>query len=199
MDWEKWCGPLGPQPFDPKVLNRWRRYKKASTGIIGDLLVHGMTPLMMAMDQGWPTRVTAIGGHIIDKEMENHDTVNILVEFETGHQMLVMGATNNETGLTPMIRGPKGNIEVNDDSLRFTPQRPYAEGVEEQRPKLENIGNDQDRHRRNFLNCVRTRTQPESNVDMGLKVMVVVDLATRCLWEGGAWLYDPKTMTATKS
>ncbi|MGQ0627358.1 MAG: Gfo/Idh/MocA family protein [Phycisphaerales bacterium] len=198
VDWDAWCGPLGKLPWDPYLLNRWRRYKKTSTGIIGDLLVHVMTPLMMAMDQGWPVRVTASGSHILDKTMENHDTVNILAEFETGHQMVVIGATNNDTGLTPMIRGTKGNIEVNDGSLRFTPQKPYAEEAEEQKPKIENIGDDQDRHRRNWLQCIRTRTQPESNVDFGLKVMVVVDLATRCLWEGGSWAFDPKTFNATR-
>ena len=38
----------------------------------------------------------ATGAHPLDKKMENHDTVNVLAEFETGHQMLVIGATNNE-------------------------------------------------------------------------------------------------------
>jgi len=198
VDWDKWCGPIGKLPWDPKVLNRWRRYKKTSTGIIGDLLVHVMTPLMMALEQGWPTRVTASGGHIIDKDMENHDTVNILVEFETGHQMIVMGATNNDTGLTPMIRGPKGNIEVNDGSVRFIPQKPYAEEAEEQRPQLTNIGDDQDQHRLNWLQCIRTREQPASNVDMGLRVMVVVDLATRSMWENGTWHFDPKSLSAKR-
>jgi len=199
VDWEKWCGPVGQQPWDPYVLNRWRRYHKFSTGIIGDLLVHVMTPMMMALEQGWPVRVCANGSRLIDKKMDNFDTINILCEFETGHQMIVMGATNNDTGLTPMIRGPKGNIEVNDGSVRFEPQKPYAEENEAQKPKLDSIGDDQDQHRVNWLECIRTRTQPESNVDMGLKVMVVVDLATRSAWEGGTWTFDPKTLTAKKS
>lgn len=198
VNWEQWCGPLGSMPFDPFVLNRWRRYRKTSTGIIGDLLVHVVTPLMMAMDQGWPVRVTASGAHIVDKQMENHDTLNILAEFETGHQMIVMGATTNDTGLTPMIRGPKGNIEVTDGSLRFTPQKPYAEDAEERKPQLPSIGDDQDQHRMNWLECLRTRKKPEADVESGLKVMVVVDLATRSLWEGGAWTFDPKTMAVKK-
>ena len=198
VDWEKWCGPLGEQTFDPFVLNRWRRYRKTSTGIIGDLLVHVMTPLMVAMDQGWPVRVTASGGHLVDKTMENHDTVNLLIEFETGHQMIVMGATNNDTGLTPMIRGPKGNIEVTDGALRFTPQKPYAEELEERKANLPNIGDDQDQHRMNWLECIRSRTQPFSDTAMGLKVVAIVDLATRSLWEGGTWMFDPKTLEARK-
>jgi hypothetical protein len=30
-----------------------------------------------------------------------------------------------------------------------------------------------------------------SDVELGTKVMVIVDLATRSLWEGGAFGYDP--------
>jgi predicted dehydrogenase len=198
VNWPEWCGPAGKMPFDPYVLNRWRRYRKCSTGIIGDLLVHVMTPMMMAADQGWPIRVTASGAHIIDKKMENHDTVNLLVEFESGFQMVVMGATNNDTGLTPIIRGPKGNIEVNDGSVRFIPQKPYAEEAEEQRPKLDKIGDDQDQHRFNWLECVRTRKHPPSDTAMGLKVVTICDLATRSLWDGGSWNFDPRTLTATK-
>lgn len=198
VDWPAWCGPIGKQPFDPYVLNRWRRYRKCSTGIIGDLLVHVMTPMMMAVDQGWPIRVTASGAHIIDKKMENHDTVNLLVEFESGFQMVVMGATNNDTGLTPIIRGPKGIIEVNDGSVRFLPQREYADGVDEQKPKLQSIGDDQDQHRFNWLSCIRDRKHPPSDTAMGLKVVTICDLATRSLWEGGTWSFDPKTLTAKK-
>ena len=90
-------------------------------------------------------------------------------------------------------------IEVNDGSVRFTPQKPYAEEAEEQRPQLPNIGDDQDQHRLNWITCIRSRVQPPSNVDWHLKVMVIVDLATRSLWEGGAWAFDPKTLTAKRT
>jgi hypothetical protein len=29
--------------------------------------------------------------------------------------------------------------------------------------------------------------------------MVAIDLATRSMWEGGAFKFDPKTMTASKA
>jgi sugar phosphate isomerase/epimerase len=70
LDWEAWCGPLGKAAWDPSVYARWRRYRKYSTGIIGDLLVHRITPLIWSMGLGWPVRVTASGGHYVDKVME---------------------------------------------------------------------------------------------------------------------------------
>ncbi|MFO0872576.1 MAG: Gfo/Idh/MocA family oxidoreductase [Phycisphaerales bacterium] len=199
LDWEAWCGPMGKQAWDPEVYARWRRYRKFSTGIIGDLLVHVMTPLTLALDMGWPTRVVASGGHYVDKKMENHDQVNINVEFEGDHTMIVAGSTCNENGLPILIRGHKGSLELGGRHVQFRPERIFVdEGLEEKKIECEDIGNDQDVHRLNFFKCVRTRQKPDSDIEQGAKVMVIVDLATRSLWDGGAYRFDPKTMTAWK-
>ena len=124
-------GPLGERAWDPHVYARWRRYKDFSTGIIGDLLVHEMTPLFFALDLDWPSRVDAIGGHYIDKAMENHDQVNIEVQFEKGHTMIVAGSTCNEQGLETMIRGHEGNIFLNGAHCEMRPERLFADEIDE--------------------------------------------------------------------
>jgi predicted dehydrogenase len=201
LDWDAWCGPAGKAPWDPKVYARWRRYRKYSTGIIGDLLVHQMTPLMMALDQGWPTRVVAGGGHLVDKDMENHDQVNLTVDFEKEHVMVVAGSTCNEVGVETMIRGHRGNIYLGDRHCTFRPERIFVEKENLEQKKIEcpEIGNDQDLHRLHWLHCIRTREQPLADVELGTKVMVIVDLATRSLWEGGAFRFDPKTMKVKRA
>lgn len=196
LDWDAWCGPLGPRPWDPEVYARWRRYRTYSTGIIGDLLVHRITPLIDALDVGWPTRVVASGGHYVDKAMENHDQVNINVEFEGEHTMIVAGSTANEVGLETLIRGHKANLYLNGRRLTMRPERIWAEEVEEQAIEGEEEGGSQDLLRLDWLRCIRTRERPVSDVELGTKVMVVVDLATRSLWEGKAYSFDPERMAA---
>ncbi len=196
LDWDAWCGPLGKAPWDPEVYARWRRYKKYSTGIIGDLLVHGMTPLMYAMDQGWPTRVVASGGHLIDKKMENHDQVNINVEFEKEHVMIVAGSTCNEQGLEVMIRGHKGTIRLGGNNCDVAPERIFADDFDAKTVQCPDIGDDQDAHRVAWLRSIRSREAPAAGIDISTKVMVIVDLATRSMWDGKAYTFDPKTMTA---
>lgn len=198
LDWDMWCGPLGKQPWDPKLYSRWRRYRATSTGILGDLLPHVITPMLLALGDGvgWPTRVVATGGHLVDKEMENHDNVHIAVQFENGHQMFIAGSTCNNAGLEPMIRGHKANLYLSSKDCVLRPESLFAEEVEEQKIVCPDIGNDQDVHRLKWMDCIRTRKTPDSDVQQGTKVMVIVDLATRSMWEGGAWSFDPKTMTA---
>lgn len=199
LDWDAWCGPLGKADWDPAVYARWRRYRKYSTGIIGDLLVHRITPLILGANLGWPTRVVASGGHYVDKAMENHDQININIEFEDEHTMIVAGSTCNEVGLETMIRGHKGNILLGGRTAVVRPERIYAEEFDEQTIEGPNMGDTQDLLRRDWLDCIRTRKAPASPVELGTKVMVVVDLATRSMWDGAAYRFDPATMTARKA
>ena len=196
LDWNAWCGPLGPAPWDPEVYARWRRYRRYSTGIIGDLLVHQMTPLMMALDMGWPTRVVASGGHYVDKAMENHDQVNLNVEFEGEHTMLIAGSTCNAVGLETMIRGHQATLYLGGRHVKLTPERIFVDDVDPRDIQCADIGNDQDQLRLNWLKCIRSREPAVSGIDLATKMMVAVDLATRSLWMGSAYEFDPSNMTA---
>lgn len=198
VDWDAWLGHLPKRTWDPLVFARWRRYKDFSTGIVGDLLVHVMTPMLVALRPGWPVRVVASGGHHVDTEMENHDQVNLTIEFESGHVMIVSGSTCNEVGLETMIRGHKGNIYLGGRNCVVRPERIYAEEMDEKTIDCPDIGNDQDLHRIKWLQCIRTREQPDSDVEQGARVMVAVDLATRSMWDGGAYAFDTKTLRARR-
>ncbi len=198
MDWEAWLGDLPKRPWSPEIYARWRRYKDFSTGIVGDLLVHEITPLIMALDSGWPTRVCASGGHYVDKKMENHDTVNLNVEFEDGHTMIIAGSTANEVGLETLIRGHKGNMFLNSRHVVIRPERLYVDDIDARTVECADIGNDQEKLRLNWWQCMRSREPAISNVELATKVMVAVDLATRSMWDGAAYGFDPETMRARK-
>jgi predicted dehydrogenase len=198
LDWDAWCGPLGKAPWDAEVFARWRRYRRYSTGIIGDLLVHKITPLLFAMDLGWPTRVVAAGGHYVDKVMENHDQVNLTIQFEKEHTMIVAGSTANERGLETLIRGHKANLYLDGRTTKLVPEQLFADELDERTATGEDHGDDQDALRLKWLECIRTRGPSPSPVDLGAQVMVIVDLATRSMWEGGAFEFDPQSQKVRK-
>lgn len=196
LDWERWCGPMGEHEFDTEVYHRWRRYRTWSTGIIGDLLVHMTTPMIYALGGPWPVRVTASGGHYVDKAMENHDQVNINVEFETEHVMHVVGSTCNEQGLETLIRGHQANLYLGSKDLVLRPERIYSDDIDEQTISCDNV-EPQHALRADWMNSMRTREPNRSPVEFACKVMVMVDLATRSMWDGQAYTFDPETLSAS--
>ena len=198
LDWEKWCEPLGLVDWDPLIYFRWRRYHEYSTGVIGDLLVHEMTPLVWAIDAGWPTRVSGMGGRYIDKEMDNFDSVNLTIQFEKDHTMIVAGSTANDTGLETLVRGHEGDMHLGGNNVSVTPQRPYVDDIDPLQEQFAGI-NDQDMLRLNWMSSMRTRKPNASNVEMALKIMVIVDLAHRSMWEGKTFNFDPETFTVTSA
>lgn len=199
LDWNAWLGHLGPREWDPKVYARWRRYRDFSTGIIGDLLVHVMTPMIFALDAGWPVKVTSTATHMVDHDMENHDQINMNVVFETGHTMVVAGSTNNEVGLETIIRGNKANMYLGGRHCDIRPERAYVDDVDAEEITCPDIGNDQDQLRLNWLASIRSRQPAVSNIDLASKVMVAVDLATRAAWDGHAYAFDPASMRASRA
>ncbi|MEM7205740.1 MAG: Gfo/Idh/MocA family oxidoreductase [Planctomycetota bacterium] len=196
LDWDRWCGPMGQHDWSPEVYARWRRYRAWSTGICGDLLVHMMTPMMFAVDQGWPVRVVAVGGHYKDKAMENHDQVDILVQFEKGHTMRIAGSTCNERGDETMIRGHRASLFLGSKDCTLRPERIYAEEIDEETLQCPPQSGDHDRMRLDWLSCMRTRKANLGQVELATQVMVVVDLATRSMWDGKAFAFDPEAMRA---
>ncbi len=194
LDWDGWLGPSGQAAWDPQVYHRWRRYKRYSTGIIGDLLVHKMTPMVHALDVGWPVHVSATGTHFPEFKMENHDEVLLTIGFEKPHLMTVAGSTCNETGLEELIRGHKANLYLGGNNCVLRPERVFADDVDALEIKCEGI-DEQNELRRDWLACIRSREKNRSPVELGTQVMVIVDLAARSLWSGKSWTFDPATRT----
>jgi hypothetical protein len=143
-------------------------------------------------------RVSAIGGHYLDKAMENHDQVNLSVQFEKDHTMIVAGSTCNEQGLEAMVRGHEANLYLGNNNCTLRPERLFAEEVDQQEVRFDPI-DEQPALRLDWLQSVATRGENVSPVELGAKIMVIVDLATRAMWEGGEWLFDPATRTARRA
>ncbi|QDU84154.1 putative oxidoreductase YvaA [Planctomycetes bacterium Pla163] len=193
LDWERWCGPLGPRAWDTEIYHRWRRYREYSTGIIGDILSHLIAPLLLAVDEGLPVRVTAQGSHMVDTAMENHDQIVGHIEFESGHVMTVIGSTCNDRGTPWMIRGNRADLLLGHGSAEVVPQAAWSDLDDEPRKYDRPAKDIQQQLRLDWLRSVRTRRPNRSNVELGLAHMIVVDLMTRSVWSGRAWRFDPVT------
>lgn len=199
LDWDAWLGVehglSKAIPFDTEIYHRWRRYRDFSTGIVGDLLPHMMTPMMWCLEAGWPVRVTAHGHHLVDKAMQNHDQVFLTVSYENAHTMIVAGSTCNENGLSELVRGHMGNLQLSGNNCVLTPENIFVDDVDPQTIECPGV-DPQDELRLDWMRSIRTREPNRSPVEYGARMMAICDLATRSMWDGKAWAFDPKALSA---
>ena len=97
-----------------------------------------------------------------------------------------------------MIRGHQANIYLGGNNCVLRPERVFSDDVEEKTIQCAGM-NEQDELRLDWLRCIRTRQPNQSQVELGAKIMVIVDLATRSIWGGGAWTFDPATRKAAQA
>jgi len=198
LDWDMWLGAkydLAPRrEWDPQRYFRWRKYWDYSSGINSDLFPHRLTPFMLALGAEWPLRVVASGAIYVQSDREVPDTWNVLAEFPTTGQIFISGSTINETGLPDMIRCNKGNIEFSGGQIRVTPQRPYADEVEETNEKVGGTGENITLHERNWQKCIRTGETPNCNVELATKAISVCHFAEMSYKQNKAVRFDSERM-----
>jgi predicted dehydrogenase len=212
IDWEQWLGPAPKIPFDADRYFRFRKYWDYSGGIATDLHYHIVAPFHLAIANDFPTRVSGMGGQwVYHDAREVPDTFLTAADYPGKYSMTVQSSQVNEHGPRTTIRGTKATIILSDewegppsrqyDYADVIPESPYVEEFVKKNSndmvRIDDVGNDGDLlHVDNFLQCVRSRQQPNCPADLGYKVMATIDLSVRSYREGATFYFDPQAERA---
>jgi predicted dehydrogenase len=192
LDWERFLGPAPPRPFDPERFFRWRKYWDYSGGLATDFLSHPFHPLCKGTGNEWPVRVVAAGGILLHPDREVPDTLHVLVDYESGHTIMLTAAQTTGRGVPLVVRGHRAYLELGRDRLLLWPDRLYAQEIEPETFQVETVADYIQAHHDNFLSCVRQRNQATNcPAELGYRVAIALDLASRS-WRGQSVLrFDP--------
>ncbi len=214
IDWDTFRRGTDPKAWDPDRFFRWRKYWAYGSGLVGDLFPHKLHPLFIAMGlptdglRGFPVRVSSNGGLYVQKtrkdpttskivpDREVPDFVNIAVDFEDC-SMMAMASTINEEGWPDSIRCNKGTILFTGSTIKVKPERSYADEVDGSDEQAPGDGEPIPGHHKNWIDCIRTNGVPNGNIDLAVRVQVIISLAERAFRESATFTFDPKTRTAT--
>jgi predicted dehydrogenase len=206
IDWKQWLGPAPQMAFNADRFFRFRKYWDYSGGIATDLHYHIVAPFHVAVANDFPLRVAGMGGlWIYDDGREVPDTFLTAADYPSKYSMTVQSSQVNENGPTTMIRGTKATIHLSDE-WEGPPSRQYDyadifpestfldEFIKKNgndQVRIDGVGNEGDlKHVDNFLDCVRSRQQPNCHVDLGYKVSVATDLSVRSYRNGKVYYFD---------
>jgi predicted dehydrogenase len=209
IDWEQWLGSAPKRPFDADRFFRFRKYWDYSGGIATDLHYHIVAPFHVAIANEFPTKVAGMGGlWVYNDARETPDTFLTAADYPSKYSMAIQSSQVNENGPTTMLRGTKATIHISDewegppsrqyDYADIIPEGPHAQEFAKEHGadmvRVDGVGNEGDLlHVDNFLQCVKTRHQPNCPADLGYTVLASIDLSVRSYREGKIYYFDPVT------
>jgi predicted dehydrogenase len=214
IDWKQWLGPAPSIPWTPDRFFRFRKYWDYSGGIATDLHYHVAAPFHLAIANDFPTRVSGMGGlWVYNDGRQTPDTFMTAADYPTKFSMMIQSSQVNEHGPRLNIRGTQATIHLSDewegppsrqyDYADICPESPYTVEFAKQnqydRIRLDGVGNQGDlMHFDNFLECVRSRKQPNCPVDLGYKVEATIALSVRSYREGKVFYFDAQREEVTE-
>jgi predicted dehydrogenase len=197
LDYDLWLGPAAHVPYIPEYTHfNWRWFLNYGSGMTGDWGVHMMDIGLLAMskdtDLVMPTEVAAYGGKLAwpDDDRTAPDTHLAIMKFSNPNFVFQW-----ETGRDHIGRPDHGTEFVSEDGRVLTVWRGGWRVRDKEGKELpkENSSVPTD-HWQNFLDCVKDRSQPRSNIASMAQTTIVCHLANAALLAGETVRWDKTKM-----
>ncbi len=189
LDWKQWLGTAPQRDPSAERFFNWYWYWDYSGGLLVGQAAHVVDAINWFMGGAYPTAVTCTGTRSI-LGAEVPETACLSVEYPEYLAVFVLGyqAMRYSGALDQMkqFHGDKARFDVGRESYSLYKEDPKAIEIKPspdvRRPGSFNSAARQ--HIRNFLDCVRTRQQPNAPVEAGQQGNVVMCLAMESLRTG---------------
>lgn len=199
-DWKAFLYNRSYRPFDSDQHRAWMGYRDFSTGPVGGWMSHFSDLIHFVTGCGFPISAVAQGGiysPTSKKERTCPDTFTGILEYAEGFTTCY--ATHFGNGANDYITffGTKGIMKTGAPDG-------WPKGIE---PRVSGEGSDHpdkikeetalanttpEAHMPNWLRCIRTREQPNANMDAGYKHGIAVLMCDRAFVQGRKMIFDPK-------
>jgi predicted dehydrogenase len=182
LDWEQWQGPVKKRvPLNPAIFRNWRLYSDYAGGIVADQGAHVFDGMHMLMNASFPLAVTAAAGKPHKPGVDTPESVVVAAEypedflgiFTINYAAMRYKSRNDQLN---SLDGDKARMDIGREELRV-----FSQGDEDNAAIMNKsergFGYAADLHVMNFLDCVRTRRQPNGTVERGFQAALVTQLA----------------------
>jgi predicted dehydrogenase len=212
LDYEMWTGPAPMRPYNKLVHPRtWRAFMEYGNGIMGDMCIHMFDMVRWMLDLGWPLRVSASGGILVEKDSKANIPDTQSATFDYGNlqidwKMRTWGDPPDPKytwGAT--IYGDKGTLKAGVYSYDFIPignGKPIHKDVTFELEQYPEDKTEKDlekhvapairHHMQNFLAAIDSRSKPVADIEQGHISTASCILANNAMKLGRTLAWDPK-------
>jgi predicted dehydrogenase len=213
-----WLGPAPHRPFNPNRFHgSFRYFWDYAGGLMTDWGVHMIDMVLAGMNVTLPNSVAVTGGKYgyPDSAAETPDTLQAVYDFG-GFSMVweqALGAGRgpyNRTAGNPGVAfvGNNGTLVIDRDTWEVLPEVENGKFLVEAIPVQTNRWSGLDHHTLNWLECIRSRKQPNCTIEMGRNSAINAQLGniayrsnTKVYWDKnkGTMINNPKAALMAKA
>jgi len=184
LDWERFQGPAKTRvALDERRFFHWRNFRDYNGGHVTDQGTHLMDVIQWFGNDGKPPLSAVCQGAIyVHKGGDVPDTFSAVYEYPTFIATWTLCYGNSfEDSWKIFIQGKKATMVIDDDGYRVYPEvwkRPEIPPAVTHEYKG---GIPTEPHVRNFLDCIRSRQEPNAPVEVGHRAVTGPHLANLAL------------------
>lgn len=172
VDWKSFLGPAPWHEFDPKRFRNWRYFWDYSGGNCTDQGTHLMDVVQWFMGSGAPRAATCYGAVYSMTGAETPDVFSATFEYPTYMATWTLDyASTLDNGWNIQFQGRKATLWLDNEGARLLSASAggttYKRSSKEQVVKEAPGGLSDVEHVKNFLECCRSRKQPNAPVEVG--------------------------------
>ena len=183
VDYDMWLGPAPKRPFNKNRFHgSFRYFWDYAGGLMTDWGAHMIDIALWGMNVSAPISVASVGGRygFPDHAGETPDTMQVLYDFGT---FPLLWEQSLGTGRGPFDRdhgvafiGNLGTVVIDRGKWEVLPEMEGGKYLTPAMPPQFGDGKDLDRHTLNFLECIRSRQQPNCPAEAGRNVALNAQL-----------------------
>ncbi len=190
-NWQAFLMHAAPQPWNPEVYTGWMGYRPFSNGALGGYMTHftdlahyitGVTPPLSVVAMAWKNQ------H--GEKFTVPASVQAVFEYPGGFSVSYHTTTGNGGANFFRAIGSRGILDMSDWN------NPFVSGEGSQDPqalkeKTVITPIPRDEHMLNWLKCVRSREQPNADIDAGFYQALTAIMPDESLRQGRRIGFDP--------
>ena len=179
IDWTKFLGKAPKRPYDANRASGWRWYWDYAGGLMTDIAPHWLDVAMWITGCDGPKSVVCNGGKYQNMAWETPDNVHAVFDCGTFAITFMVQFMNGQEYDGAAFYGLEGSIiQENNRGLmvRYDNKRKEIESWK--------VTDESTAHMQNWLDCMRSRKQPNSPVELANKVLVGAHLANESYRSG---------------
>ena len=191
LDWKAWLGSAPDRPFDEDRFYIWRWYWDYGGGAMTDLFTHWIDVVHMAMQTDQPRQAQMMGNKYVFTQRDCPDTMEASFEYPAFNVSYdgTMVSSIDDGGLA--FRGTEATMKLDRSRLQI-----FNEGKRSRTPDQEILskGDGTITHMGNFLDCVRSRKQPNAPVETGVAAARPGHIANMAYQKEARWISQDKLL-----